>query len=264
MSPCEEWHLPMRRLGRRVLVFDRLESTNDLAAALAQEPGNDGVVVLAGEQTAGRGQHGRSWQCPPGAGVLMSVLLFPPPALRRPALLTAWAAVSVCETVLHATGQQAQVKWPNDVLVHGRKVCGILIEQARGTVAGIGLNVSQSPESLARAGLPAAGSLACFTDRPLDREEVARQLVEQLDEEYDRMCQGDLDTLEARWKRRLGLLGRPVAVECLDGVRRGRLCELTFDRVVVELPGGRLFAISPEMVRHLEGNDGMIGATNHA
>ena len=264
MSPFSEWRLDTLRVGRRVLLYDRVDSTNNLAAALAADPANDGTVVLANEQAAGRGQHGRTWQCPPGVGVLMSVLIFPPPELRRPSILTAWAAVAVCETIRRCTTLQAKIKWPNDILIQGRKVCGILIEQARGTVAGIGLNVSQSPESLARAGLPAAGSLACFTDRPLDREEVARQLVEQLDEEYDRMCQGDLDTLEARWKRRLGLLGRPVAVECLDGVRRGRLCELTFDRVVVELPGGRLFAISPEMVRHLEGNDGMIGATNHA
>src|SRR5206468_7692987 len=85
-------------------------------------------VVLAREQTAGRGQHGRAWQAPAGSSVLLSVLLCPPPALRRPALLTAWAAVSVCETILQLTGLQAKIKWPNDVLIRGRKVCGILIE----------------------------------------------------------------------------------------------------------------------------------------
>ena len=66
-------------------------------------------------------------------GVLMSVLLYPPPALRRPAFLTAWAAVSVCEAVRTSTGLDAKIKWPNDVFVRGRKVCGILIEQGRGT-----------------------------------------------------------------------------------------------------------------------------------
>src|SRR5262249_24480271 len=151
-----------RRLGRRVVVYDRVDSTNTLAAALADDPGNDGIVLLADEQTAGRGQHGRSWHCPAGTGALRSALLLPPPQLRRPALLAAWAAVSVCETVRWCTGLQAKIKWPNDVLLRGRKVCSILIEQARATVVGIGLNVSQSAESLAAAGLPEAGSLALF------------------------------------------------------------------------------------------------------
>ena len=130
MNPREEWQLQTQRLGRRVLVYDCLESTNTLAATLADDRANDGVVILAEEQRAGRGQQGRSWHCPAGAGVLVSVLLFPPTALRRPALLTAWAAVSVCETIRLGTGVQARIKWPNDVLLRGRKVCGILIEQS--------------------------------------------------------------------------------------------------------------------------------------
>src|SRR5262249_51940124 len=129
MTPSAEWRLKTRCLGRRVLVFDRLDSTNTFAAALAHDPANEGVVVLAREQTAGRGQYQRTWQAPAGTSVLLSVLLFPPPTLRRPALLTAWAAVSVCEAILQLTGLQAKIKWPNDVLIRGRKVCGILIEQ---------------------------------------------------------------------------------------------------------------------------------------
>ena len=81
------------------------------------------------EQTAGRGQYGRVWTAPAGSSVLLSVLLFPPPALRRPTLLTAWAAVSVCETIQELANLSATIKWPNDVLINGRKVCGILIEQ---------------------------------------------------------------------------------------------------------------------------------------
>ena len=82
--PRQEWTLDTRRLGRRVLVYDRLDSTNNLAAALAEDPANDGTVVLADEQTAGRGQYGRTWLAPPGASVLMSVLLFPPPTRSAP------------------------------------------------------------------------------------------------------------------------------------------------------------------------------------
>src|SRR5207245_2431978 len=111
-----------RRLGRRVLVFDQLDSTSTYAAGLAGDPANDGMVILAREQTAGRGQHGRTWSAPAGSSVLLSVLLFPPPELRRPAILTAWVAVSVCETILKLTGLQAKIKWPNDVLIRGKKV----------------------------------------------------------------------------------------------------------------------------------------------
>ncbi|MCC6417587.1 MAG: biotin--[acetyl-CoA-carboxylase] ligase [Gemmataceae bacterium] len=251
MAPRDEWHLDTRHLGRRVLVFDSLNSTSTCAAGLAADPANDGVVILADEQTAGRGQHGRSWQCPGGEGVLMSVLLFPPPAVRRPAVLAAWAAVAVCETVLRMTGAQAKIKWPNDVLVRGRKVCGILIEQGRGTVVGIGLNVLQDAEAFARAGLPQAASLAHFTNRQLGRDTVARALIRTLDEGYAALCQGNLSTLETCWQGRLGLLGKQVAVECSTEVHRGRLLEVAFDGLVLERDDKRTLRLMPESVRHL-------------
>jgi BirA family biotin operon repressor/biotin-[acetyl-CoA-carboxylase] ligase len=256
MNPTEEWHLDTRRIGRRVLVFDCVDSTNTQAAALAGDPANDGLVVLAHEQTAGRGQHGRTWQCAPGTGVLLSVLLFPPPLLRRPALLTAWASVSVCETILHRTGLQARIKWPNDLLIHGRKVCGILIEQARGTVAGLGLNVNQTAEDFTRAGLTEAGSLAVFTCQPLDSQQVARLLIGRLDEEYDRLCRGDLASLEARWQEQIGLVGESVAAECQDGTHRGRLVELGWDGLLLEGAGGVLRRLAPETVKHLQPGPG--------
>src|SRR5438270_2430199 len=157
MMHREVWHLDTKQLGRRVLVFDCVDSTNTEAAALAEDLANDGVVVLAEEQTAGRGQHGRTWYCQRGVGVLLSVLLFPPAALRRPVILAAWAANAVCETIHQTIGLQATIKWPNDVLIRDRKVCGILIEQGRGTVVGIGLNLNQTAESFTAAKLPEAG-----------------------------------------------------------------------------------------------------------
>src|SRR5713101_3647282 len=110
----EEWSLETKRIGRRVLVFDQVDSTNTQAAALAQDLANDGVVLLAREQTAGRGQHGRSWFSEAGTSVLLSVLFFPPLNLRRPVILAAWAANSVCETIRQLLGLQAKIKWPND------------------------------------------------------------------------------------------------------------------------------------------------------
>jgi BirA family biotin operon repressor/biotin-[acetyl-CoA-carboxylase] ligase len=255
--PSEEWQLPTRRVGRRVLVFDRLDSTSNRAAALALDPANDGTAVLAREQTAGRGQYGRTWLCPAGAGVLLSVLVFPPLPLRRPALLTAWAAVSVCEAVRTATGLEAGIKWPNDVLVRGRKVCGILIEQALGpggaggTVVGIGLNVNQEAAAFAAAGLTEAASLAVFTGATQPTDDVARRLLGHLDAEYERLCQGDHAALESCWKGRLGLLGKAVVAECHDGCHRGRLVDVGWDGVHLGLPDGGLLRLWPEAVRHL-------------
>lgn len=264
MTPREEWRLDTEHVGRRVLVFDTLDSTSNRAAALAEDPDNGGVVVLADEQTAGRGQHGRTWECPGSQGVLMSLLLFPPTALRRPALLTAWAAVSVCATVLRATGLQAKIKWPNDVLIRGRKVCGILIEQGRRprrgapelgsdhVIVGIGLNVHQSADASAAAGLPQAGSLAVFCDKPLERYAVARQLLKELDEGYAALCAGDTGTLEACWKWRLGLLGKRVVAESSGAVSRGRLLDVAFAGVELELADGSVLRLAPEAVRHLQ------------
>lgn len=266
MTPREEWHLETCHVGRRVQVFDQVDSTNALAAQFANDVRHHGLVILADDQTAGRGQHGRSWQAPSGRAVLMSVLLFPPEGLRRPALLTAWAAVSVCETIRQATGFQAKIKWPNDVLLRGRKVCGILIESKNqsakftpesdpsvfAVVLGIGLNVNQTAQDFESAGLPHAGSLALFTRQPLDVPGIARLLIEHLDEDYDRLIRGDFAGLEACWKWHIGLLGKQVAIECPEGRHWGRLRELTMDVIELELDSAKTLRLAPEAIRHIE------------
>jgi BirA family biotin operon repressor/biotin-[acetyl-CoA-carboxylase] ligase len=251
MIPREEWHLDTQYLGRRVLIFEQVDSTNTQAAALANDPANDGIVVLAEEQTAGRGQHGRTWQCERGVGLLLSVLVFPPPAARRPVILAAWAANAVCDLIHQTTGLDASIKWPNDVLIRGRKVCGILIEQGRGTVVGIGLNLNQTAESFAAAKLPQAGSLALITGRSFECAAMARMLIAQLDAAYQRVLAGNLDLLENSWKRRIGLLGKPVMLECHDAVYRGRLRNLAWDGLDLELPEGDMTRVVPESVCHL-------------
>ena len=249
----EESALNTRHIGRRFLVFDCVDSTNTVAARLAEDPVNDGTAVLAAEQTAGRGQHGRHWQCRPGDGVLLSVLLFPPPALRRPAVLTAWAAVTVCQTVRRLTGLPPRIKWPNDVLLRGRKVCGILIEQGRGAVVGVGLNLRQTADHFAAAGLPNAASLSQYTDAELDARTTAELLLRLMDEEYTLLLKGDLTNLEACWKVYLDLVGREVLVERYDGpVHRGRLVELGFDGIQLEQPGTPALALPPETSAHID------------
>ena len=132
-----EHALATRRIGRRIAVWNRVTSTNDLAARAGTSASNDGLVVLAEEQTAGRGRRGRSWTAPPCSSILMSVVLFPPahlaPALPEAAFgcawLTALGAVAAAEVVTAWTGREATIKWPNDVRIDGRKIAGILVER---------------------------------------------------------------------------------------------------------------------------------------
>lgn len=244
MSWPAAMNLPTRHLGRRVLVYDSIPSTNDIAL---QHP--VGAAILADEQTAGRGQLGRTWHSPPRSSVLLSVTFDPPPELRRPVILTAWAVVAVAEVVRHFTGELPRIKWPNDVLLSDKKIAGILIEQKSVVVAGIGLNVSQTAEQFQIAKLPVAASLASLSGRSFNRDEIARQLILHLDAEYDSLLHGRLADLESRWVDCLGLVGHDVVAEMRDDTTVvGALRDLTFDRVTIDTPVAPA-SFAPESIR---------------
>jgi BirA family biotin operon repressor/biotin-[acetyl-CoA-carboxylase] ligase len=247
----ETWQLDTNHIGKKVLFFEQLESTNTTAAELAGS-GSSGLVVIADFQTAGRGQYGRVWQARAGSSLLMSVALQPPSELRRPVLLTAFAAVAVAEALFELTGMQARVKWPNDLLVRGKKVCGILIENTSSTVIGLGLNLMQSAQDFANAGLPDATSLAIISERTFDAQSVSRVVIHNLDAEYTRLISGERVAVEADWKWRVGLLGHHVQVELTSGATlTGRLREMSFDGLELETRDGEVRLVVPETVRHI-------------
>jgi BirA family biotin operon repressor/biotin-[acetyl-CoA-carboxylase] ligase len=250
MTPVAEWKLDTFTVGRRVLVFECLDSTNTFALQFAGDPTNDGLVILADEQTAGRGQHGRTWQSPGGAGVLMSFLIFPPAPVSRPAMITGLAAVAVCEWIQKTTGLKARIKWPNDVLIEERKVCGILIERTQGIVVGVGLNVNQQAAHFEEAGLTQAASLAVFTGQTRPCREVARELTVEFDAAYAQLALGNVADLESRWTARLGLVGQQVIAETASGVVDGRLRKLGFATAIIATVEAEI-SLTPETIKHL-------------
>ncbi|MCS7022891.1 MAG: biotin--[acetyl-CoA-carboxylase] ligase [Gemmataceae bacterium] len=254
-EPEEIWCFPHRHVGRQVAVYSTLSSTNSLGAAWVArtEPSAwHGWAIVAREQTAGRGQKGRCWQAPAGKALLLSVLVQPPPPVARPVILTAWAAVAVAEAITAMTGLQAYIKWPNDLLLAHRKVCGILIEcHGSATVAGIGLNLTQQQQDWSAAGLPTAISLAQAADRLITIAQAAQQVLYHLDIGYEHLIQGRHHLLLEEWRQRLGLLGRRVDVELSDGSRlTGQLHEVNFQTVVVSTTAG-LYRWPPERIVHL-------------
>ena len=194
-------------LGLRLLWFDDIGSTNDRALAWAEAGAEEGCVVLADAQSAGRGRLGRSWASPAGAGIYMSVVLRPPPQAMP--LLTMAAGVGVSEGIAGATGLQTQVKWPNDVCVAGRpprKLAGLLAEAGSSgdrvlhVVLGIGINVlpaAYPPDVAARA-----TSLEGELGRAVHRGAVLAECLAAVWLRYEMLASGRSEDVLAAWRRR--------------------------------------------------------------
>lgn len=250
-KPTSIWELDHKLIGKSTLHFDEIDSTSNHAATHSGEVANNGLAIIADSQTYGRGQHGRVWNASKGQSVLLSVLLFPPENLRRPAILTAWAAVAVCTTIQDFLGIRASIKWPNDILVDGRKISGILIEQSTGTIVGIGLNVMQTPGEFAGLGLSFATSMQQFTPHPLNTHEIAKRLLSNLDEIYQQLLVGELQMLEKEWVLGMGLLGREVLLEEYGKKHEGKLLQQSFAHLELESSMGIRQQFVPENILHL-------------
>lgn len=237
------------RIGRRIAVWDRVVSTNDLAAAASGSASNDGLVILAEEQVAGRGRLGRSWASPARSSILMSVLLFPPRSSPSGspddvAWLTVMGAVAVAEVVAERIDRPSAIKWPNDVRVDGRKIAGILVERpaaglGSAAVLGIGLNANLGHDDFPDELQDRATSIQIErSGEPDDRSEIARELIRRLDRWYEAVVREGPDIVVPAWRERSEHLGRIVRVETPGGAKLGRLVDLDFRTGLVLEPGG--------------------------
>ncbi|HEU5441812.1 MAG TPA: biotin--[acetyl-CoA-carboxylase] ligase [Ktedonobacterales bacterium] len=200
------------RLGQPFLYFPAIDSTNTYAVQLAREGATDGTLVTTDDQTAGRGRIGRGWRSLPGQQLAVSLVLRPG---FSPHFLVMASALAVAETIEVVAELAADVKWPNDVQVGVRKVCGILIEtSADFAVLGIGLNVNGSLAADAELAARAT-TLAEAASRPLAREALLIALLTRLDALYAHLSAGGMAAqgdLRRRWRARLVTLGRRVVL----------------------------------------------------
>jgi BirA family biotin operon repressor/biotin-[acetyl-CoA-carboxylase] ligase len=216
-------NLGTRLIGRHLRWHRSLPSTNDLALRLTEIPVPEGTVVLADEQTAGRGRLGRRWASPRG-GVWLSVILRPGLPAGEVPLIGLAAASATAGAVREVTHLPARVKWPNDVLVDGRKVAGILAEAAPGNewlVIGIGVNANIPADALPQGAACPATSLQAALGHAVDRDALIRTMLRGLERGYELLVSGGAcDTLR-RWRELTDTLGRPVRVEMTGGVLEG-------------------------------------------
>jgi BirA family biotin operon repressor/biotin-[acetyl-CoA-carboxylase] ligase len=234
-----------------VVYLERCGSTQDAARELAERGVAEGAVVVAEVQEAGRGRLGRSWHSAAG-GIYATVVLRPPPRALRALSLAASVAVA---RVLGLLGLDAKVKWPNDVQVSGRKVCGVLVEAAAepgGAVyalVGIGLNVNNElPPELAGA----AATLRGLLGKPVPRLPLFLKLLEELDDVYARVREGRWSEVLREWRGRSSTLGRIVRVETPEGAFTGLAVDVSEDgALLVRMESGELREFHAGDVVHL-------------
>ena len=178
----------------RVLRYESLPSTNTEVARLAGEGAEEGLAVVADEQTAGRGRLQRAWSSPKDAGLYFSILLRPKVALDRWPLITFVAALATGDALFEASQVETDIKWPNDLLANDRKICGILAEvietpSGRAVVLGIGINLTQQafPDDLVNI----ATSVANESGRPAEREAILAALLQALARWYSLLHEPD-------------------------------------------------------------------------
>ncbi len=238
-----------------VIRLESTTSTMDVAVDLLRHEGTavaHGTAILADSQTHGRGRHGRRWHSVRSGDLLVSYLLSPRSAIvgTMPIL----AGLAAAEAVDALTGVESQIKWPNDVLVGGKKVCGVIAEsvsQGRETavVLGIGMNLAFEPTETLDVRVP-ADNLNRIADRSISRDEAFRVLTARIEVLYEAVDSGG--SIIEEWKQRLSTIGHPVAVESVktlagtdgDAVRGIAVDVDELGRLIVRTEGGHLEAVA--------------------
>lgn len=219
-------------MGQKLKILDSTVSTQEEARSLAEGGAQEGTLVIAEEQTGGKGRMGRKWFSPKGKGIWMSLVLRPKQPMHYTPQLTLMTGVAVCRAVRKVTGVMAGLKWPNDLLVEGRKISGILLESAaedeyvRYCIVGIGisanLDAADYPDELAHV----ATSLKMESGEPVDRVALIAAVLEEFEILYALYQQEGFGPIASLWEALSVTLGKPVTVNTAHGPVKGTAAKL--------------------------------------
>jgi len=205
-------------VGRDIRVFAETTSTNDVIEKLARDGAKEGAVIFAESQTKGRGRLGRKWLSPARKGLWFSILLRPDLRPQEATQLTIGAATALWRAIHDHTGLLTEIKWPNDILHHGRKVAGILTElsaeldQVKHVILGIGVDVNLTANEFPADLRKTATSLRIELGKPILRPELATAMLRELDRDYARIRSGQFAPVADEWEEHCTTIGKSVSI----------------------------------------------------
>jgi BirA family biotin operon repressor/biotin-[acetyl-CoA-carboxylase] ligase len=240
-----------RIVGRDIQVFERTTSTNDVIEKLARDGVKEGAVVFAESQTKGRGRLGRKWISPERKGLWFSILLRPDLRPQEATQLTVASATALRRAIQNVTGLSPEIKWPNDILIGGKKVAGILTElsaeldRVRHVILGVGVDVNLGAGEFPPELRKLATSLKIESGRAFSRPELAATILRELDFDYARICAGKFTAVADEWEAHCTTIGRDVTVQIGGRKLRGRAESLDDDgALLLRTEHGRLEPIT--------------------
>jgi BirA family biotin operon repressor/biotin-[acetyl-CoA-carboxylase] ligase len=253
LIPSEiKWKLKTRVFGKSVISYKKVDSTNIIAYELAEKGMKEGTVILADEQVKGKGRHGRHWLSPSKGGIYMSCILRPKIAPNEIPRITLLAAVAVAQAIREVSSLEVIIKWPNDIMIYGKKLCGILTEMKAEqdsvdfVVLGIGINVSVSKSELPKGATSIEEELTSGGGKiNLSRIELTKKVLEKLEEYYNLMKSEGFEPIIDIWKDLSVMIGSRVKVSLRGKTFEALAHDINPDgALVVRLDSGVLEKIS--------------------
>jgi BirA family biotin operon repressor/biotin-[acetyl-CoA-carboxylase] ligase len=220
LIPSEiKWKLKTKVFGRNVISYRKVDSTNIVAYELAEKGMKEGAIILADEQVKGKGRHGRHWSSPSKGGIYMSCILRPSIAPNEISRITLLAAIAVAQAIRDVTSLEVTIKWPNDIMMNGKKLCGILTEMKAEqdsvdfVVLGIGINVNVPVKQLPKGAASIKEELHRRGGKiNLSRVELTKRVLERLEEYYNLMKSEGFEPIIDIWKDLSVMIGSRVKV----------------------------------------------------
>lgn len=241
-------------IGKEIIIFDEVKSTNDAAMEMGAKGEDEGLVVVAESQQHGRGRLGRTWFSPKGVNLHVSFLLRPEIAPVNAPVLTMMASLATAEAISKTTGLEARIKWPNDILVNQKKISGILTEmnseeeRVKYVVIGIGINVNMKYEDFPKNPRIPLTSVTEATGRKADRSGLLCSLIETMDSKYEELKDKGLMSIIMKWRGLCDTLGKRVKVTSPGIVITGIAEDVTQE-------GGLVIRISEDAVKIIYSGD---------